>query len=108
MTNSTEKPATESVEEKKVVKEPATEPESTTKDEPELNGNGTTEEVKKDKNGHTEEASEEGNGHVEEEKEAEETTLKRKEAPTEDFESPKKKKLIDSEQKEPDTTSVEA
>merc|ERR1711936_331537 len=76
MTNTIEKPVAEPVaepvEEKKVEKEPVAEPESTTTEdkpvEPEVNGNGK--------------AEEEANGHIEETEE-EETTLKRKDAPTE-------------------------
>merc|ERR1712039_814837 len=92
-------------------KEPVAEPESTTTEEeavePEVNGNGKVEE--KNGNGHTEEAEAkaEENGHSEETKE-EETTLKRKDAPTEVEDSPKKKKLIDSEEKEPEAVTVEA
>merc|ERR1711931_492279 len=86
MTNTVEKPVAEPVEEKKVEKEPVAEPESTiTEDkpvEPEVNGNGKAEE--------------------------EETTLKRKDAPTEvEEDSPKKKKLIDSDEKEPEAAAVE-
>ena len=87
--------------------EQATEPESTTSEdqpvEPETNENGKAEE--KTGNGHTE-TEEDGNGHVEE-TEGEETKLKRKDAPTEvDEGSPKKKKLVDSDEKEP--AAVEA
>merc|ERR1712096_239057 len=119
MTNTIEKPVAEPVEEKKVEKEPLAEPESTTtEDEPvepevngngkaeEENGNGHTEETEKEGNGHTEETEKEGNGHTEETEE-EETTLKRKDAPTEvEEDSPKKKKLIDSDEKE--AAAVEA
>merc|ERR1712243_97465 len=103
MTNTTEKPIAEPVEEKKVVKEPATaEPESTTGDETELSGNGTTE-VKND-NGHTEEVDDNG-AEPEEEQDETKSTLKRDlEDPTE--ESPKKKKLVDSEEKEADARTV--
>merc|ERR1712126_256339 len=102
MTNTIEKPIAEPVEEKKVEKEPVPEPESTTEDkpaEPEVNGNGKAEE--ENGNGHTEEPEEEeGNGDVKETEE-EETTLKRKDAPTEvEEDSPKKKKLIDADEKE--------
>merc|ERR1712243_83735 len=106
MTNTTEKPIAEPVEEKKVVKEPATaEPESTTGDETELSGTGTTE--VKNGNGHTEEGGDNGAEPEEEQDETKESTLKRDlEDPTE--ESPKKKKLIDSEEKEADAQLVEA
>merc|ERR1712136_250691 len=103
MTNTIEKPIAEPVEEKKVEKEPVHEPESTTTEdkpvEPEVNGNGKAEE--ENGNGHTEETEEEeGNGDVKETEE-EETTLKRKDAPTEvEDDSPKKKKLIDADEKE--------
>merc|ERR1712055_723470 len=108
MTNTIEKPVAEPVEEKKVEKEPVAEPESTTTEdkpvEPEVNGNGKAEE--ENGNGHTEETEKEGNGHTEETEE-EETTLKRKDAPTEvEEDSPKKKKLIDSDEKE--AAAVEA
>lgn len=112
MANTTEKPVAEPIEEKKqVVKEPLAEPESTTTEEepavePEVNGNGKVEE--ENGNGHAEEEKNgdentDGNGHVEEE-----TTLKRKDAPTEVDESPKKKKLIDCDEKEPEAAAVEA
>merc|ERR1712212_1409679 len=87
MTNAIEKPVVEPVEEKPPVeKESVAEPESTTTEdkpaEPVENGNDDAEE-------------ENGTGHAEE-TEKEETTLKRKDAPTEVKEdSPKKKKLID-------------
>merc|ERR1712119_90762 len=108
MTNTIEKPVAEPVEEKKVEKEPLAEPESTTTEdepvEPEVNGNGKAEE--ENGNGHTEETEKEGNGHTEETEE-EETTLKRKDAPTEvEEDSPKKKKLVDSDEKE--AAAVEA
>merc|ERR1711973_737648 len=108
MTNTIEEPVAEPVEEKKVEKEPVAEPESTTTEdkpvEPEVNGNGKAEE--ENGNGHTEETEKEGNGHTEETEE-EETTLKRKDAPTEvEEDSPKKKKLIDSDEKE--AAAVEA
>merc|ERR1712033_85203 len=101
--------AAEPVEEKKVEKEPVAEPESTTTEdepaEPEVNGNGKVDE--ENGNGHTEETEKDGNGHVEETEE-EETTLKRKDAPTEvEEDSPKKKKLIDSDEKAPEA-AVEA
>merc|ERR1712212_907430 len=110
MTNTVEKPVAEPVEEKKVEKEPVAEPESTTREdkpvEPEVNGNGKADE--ENGNGHTEETEKEGNGHTEETEE-EETTLKRKDAPTEvEEDSPKKKKLIDSDEKEPEAAAVEA
>merc|ERR1712126_555908 len=109
MTNTIEKPIAEPVEEKKVEKEPVPEPESTTTEdkpaEPEVNGNGKAEE--ENGNGHTEETEEEGNGDVKETEE-EETTLKRKDAPTEvEDDSPKKKKLIDADEKEAEA-AVEA
>merc|ERR1712042_339539 len=113
MTNTIEKPVAEPVaepvEEKKVEKEPVAEPESTTTEdkpvEPEVNGNGKAEE--ENGNGHTEETEKEGNGHIEE-TEKEETTLKRKDAPTEvEEDSPKKKKLIETDEKEPEA-AVEA
>jgi hypothetical protein len=109
MANTTEKPVAEPVEEKQVVKEPLAEPESTTTEEPaaepEVNGNGKAEE----ENGHTEENGEaEATEETEETTEEEETTLKRKEAPTEIEDSPKKKKLIDAEEKEPEAAAVEA
>merc|ERR1712135_48851 len=101
MTNTIEKPIAEPVEEKKVEKEPIPEPESTTTEdkpaEPEVNGNGHTEETEE----------EEGNGDVKETEE-EETTLERKDAPTEvEEDSPKKKKLIDADEKEAEA-AVEA
>merc|ERR1712142_451819 len=113
MTNTIEKPVAEPVaepvEEKKVEKEPVAEPESTTTEdkpvEPEVDGNGKAEE--ENGNGHTEETEKEGNGHIEETEE-EETTLKRKDAPTEVEDSPKKKKLIDSDEKEAEAAAVEA
>merc|ERR1719495_2079612 len=109
MANTVEKPVAEPVEEKTVEKEPAAEPESTTTEddpaEPEANANGKSEE--ENGNGHTEETEKDGNGHVEETEE-EETTLKRKDAPTEvEEDSPKKKKLIDADEKEPEA-AVEA
>jgi len=92
--------------------EPVAEPESTTTEEepaepePEKNGDSKTEE--ENGNGHADEAEEDSNGHVEETEE-EETTLKRKDAPTEvEADSPKKKKLVDSEEKEPEPAAVEA
>merc|ERR1711931_522067 len=109
MTNTVEKPVAEPVEEKKVEKDPVAEPESTTTEgkpvEPdEVNGNGKAEE--ENGNGHTEEIEKGGNGRTEETEE-EETTLKRKDAPTEvEEDSPKKKKLIDSDEKEPETVVV--
>merc|ERR1711915_141270 len=91
----------EPVEEKEVEKEPAVEPESTTTEEsaePEENGNGEAKE--ENGNDHTEETENDVNGHLEEAKE-QETTLKRKDAPTEvEEDSLKKKKLIDSDEKE--------
>merc|ERR1712135_40267 len=95
MTNTIEKPIAEPVEEKKVEKEPVHEPESTTTEdkpvEPEVNGNGKAEE--ENGNGHTEETEEEeGNGDVKE---------------TEEEDSPKKKKLIDADEKEAEA-AVEA
>merc|ERR1712126_79806 len=109
MTNTIEKPIAEPVEEKKVEKEPVPETESTTTEdkpvEPEVNGNGKAEE--ENGNGHTEETEEEANGDVKETEE-EETTLKRKDAPTEvEEDSPKKKKLIDADEKEAEA-AVEA
>merc|ERR1712126_65682 len=109
MTNTIEKPIAEPVEEKKLEKEPVLEPESTTTEdkpaEPEVNGNGKAEE--ENGNGHTEETEEEANGDVKETEE-EETTLKRKDAPTEvEDDSPKKKKLIDADEKEAEA-AVEA
>merc|ERR1711973_442587 len=109
MTNTIEKPIAEPVEENKVEKEPVPEPESPpTEDkpaEPEVNGDGKAEE--ENGNGHTEETEEEGNGDAKETEE-EETTLKRKDAPTEvEEDSPKKKKLIDAEEKEAEA-AVEA
>merc|ERR1712119_101126 len=110
MTNTIEKPVTEPVEETKVEKEPVAEPESTTTEdepvEPEVNGNGKAEE--ENGNGHKEDSEKESNGHTEETEE-EETTLKRKDAPTEvEKDSPKKKKLVDSDEKEPEAAAVEA
>jgi len=110
MANTVETPVAEPVTEKKVEKETIAEPESTTMEsvepEPEKNGKGKTEE--ENGNGHTEADEEDGNGHVEESEE-EETTLKRKDAPTEiEEDSPKKKKLVDSEEKEAEPTAVEA
>merc|ERR1712189_37132 len=109
MTNTIEKPIAEPVEEKKVEKEPVPGPESTTTEdksvEPEVNGNGKAEE--ENGNGHTEETDEEANGDAKETEE-EETTLKRKDAPTEvEEDSPKKKKLIDADEKEAEA-AVEA
>merc|ERR1719209_898185 len=108
MTNAIEKPVVESVEERQVEKEPIAEPESTTTEDEdakhEENGNDKVEE----ENGedHTEETEKDSNGHTEETEE-EETTLKRKDAPTEvEEDSPKKKKLIDGDEKEP--VAVEA
>ena len=63
--------------------------------EPEVNGNGEAEE-EKNGNGHVEEPEKEENGEPAED----ESTLKRKDAPTEVEDSPKKQKLVDSEEKE--------
>jgi len=94
----TEKPTVESVEEKKTVEKPEVEADA--------DSNGTTKEVKEG-NGHSDAAPEEGNGHTEEknghteeDKPADEKTLKRKEVPADDAEAPKKKKLIEPEEKE--------
>ena len=107
--NTTEKPVepVAAVEENKVEKEPATEPESTTTEEVEKeeNGNGHVEET----NGHTEDsngdaAEEETNGDAEEKDDA---TLKRKDAPVDTDESVKKKKLIEAdEEKEAEPVAV--
>merc|ERR1711915_982562 len=96
----------------KVEKEPVAEPESTTTEEeptePESEKNGDSKTEEENGNGHADEAEEDANGHVEETEE-EETTLKRKDAPTEvDADSPKKKKLVDSEEKEAEPAAVEA
>merc|ERR1711915_1025773 len=95
MANTVETPVTEPIEEKKVEKETVVDLESkTTEAEHEENGNGKAE-------------TEDGNGHGEE-TEKEETTLKRKDAPTEvEEDSPKKKKLIETDEKEPEA-AVEA
>merc|ERR1712203_256052 len=118
MANTIEKPtATEPAEEKTVEKEAITEPESITKPktttpdatETEKNGNGHT-----DKQNGDDKTEEETNVQVESSKvddaeEKDDTTLKRKDAPADTEESPKKQKLVDSEEKdaEPAVTTVE-
>merc|ERR1711931_314328 len=109
MANTIEKPtATEPVHEKKVEKEPITETKPI--DEPETITPNTTE-TDKSRNGHTEEQNgdekteEDTNVQVESSKvddaeEKDDTKLKRKDAPADTDESPKKQKLVDSEEKE--------
>merc|ERR1712212_288961 len=98
MTNTVEKSVVEPVEEKKVEKESTTEPETTTtEDKP----------VEKDSK-NVDKEEENGNGHAEE-ADGEEATLKRKDAPTEiEEDSPKKKKLLDADEKEAEPPAVEA
>merc|ERR1711936_1005305 len=101
MANTIEKPtATEPVQEKKVEKEPMTETEPNT--EPKATTPDATE-ADEISNGHTEEQN--ANVQVESSKvddaeEKEDTTLKRKDAPADTDESPKKQELVDSEEKE--------
>merc|ERR1712203_830698 len=118
MANTIEKPTATEPAEEKVEKEAITEPESIT--EPETTTPDATE-TEKNGNGHTDEQNgddkteEDTNVQVESSKvddaeEKDDTTLKRKDAPADTDESPKKQKLVDSEEKEaePAVTTVEA
>jgi hypothetical protein len=82
---------------------------ATTEDAPaekEVNGHNEAEEENEE--GHTEDSDEDSADSVDKAVE-EETTLKRKDALTEvEEDSPKKKKLIDSDEKEPEAATAEA